>query len=224
MKIASTYISAIVAILLLAACGFNTSYVRLTTEESDKIKKLAVIVEGNPEFSYIDESTKLNLGAAYVFGLLGYLAAHSADEAHDNEVAKSITPLEIELSGRNQLINNIVTDLENTNRYNIVKIFESTALIPKKNEFDAVAIFNINAWGARIHQGGTGKLIDFIDVSVKLKRFEDDKIIWNDKQVITIETRHSIEEYRNNNELVRKDMDEVIFKSAQRMTNMLVNP
>ncbi len=178
--------------LFLFSCAEGTSYVRLDAEESSKIKNLAIVVNGDPNFTYIDKSTKDPRRSHEIGGAFGDAIVSSHHESLDREIAKSISPKGESFSCKKIFTQNLLETLKDANHFDSIEVRPDSNLTTQKRH-DALVTFHMKQCGSRISRKKEGgRLVPFVVVSAEMKRYSDNKVLWKENQTIVIEARNTL--------------------------------
>jgi hypothetical protein len=220
-----------ILIICLYGCAGSTPYVQRDSVELKKIRNLAVIVNGDPEFCYIGEIRKESSTALIISstlgGVVGGAVAQSVDtsnrEAIDKKYADSIRPKDVETTCRTRFADKVMSALEESKQFDSIQLFDNDQDQQIAQKFDAVVNYRLMRLGARPKETGNQRIVLFIDFEISMKRTSDKGLIWNDRQTVILDERRTLEDYQLQNGLIVTDLNELINKAGARLAMLLVS-
>lgn len=211
----------VVMILGAFGCGPAHKDIRLTQNEMQSIKKIAIAVKQKHNFEVIHSRATADGTAAVLFGLVGATIASGIDEGEDKDKAALMTNAIEDVCCPSIFIESL-SPLFETTRFDKVYILPDANQKASLSDYDAVVTFSIDRWGLRLIEHMADKLAAFVEMDAKMVRAKDKKTIWDQREVIIGERRENLEMYSTNGEMLRNELRETIKKAGFQMANALI--
>ena len=132
-----TRLLAAVVSLTLMACGPIHSTLRPTTTSLTGVRRVAVIVTDDGEFTVIKERAKATATGAALFGIVGAVVSSAANQSMDSGEADKVRPGIAGFSPTPALRDSFVDTLKGSGRVD-VDVIDSERSLPATKEYDAV--------------------------------------------------------------------------------------
>lgn len=199
-----------------------TSYVKPGGQELKTIKCLAVTVKGAPEITHVGAITNESSALMILFGPPAVILDTAIRREIDENTAEAINPKEIASKAHTMLINTLVENLQQYPGFDEVRGFDKIDA-QYTNTCDAILDVKILNWGSRIKHSGSDVIIPFLDIHISMIRQCDNKLIWNEKQTVTYDTNHTLDDYKQQTGLFERDFTTVINKAGKQVATLLLN-
>lgn len=208
-------------IAFVVSCGPVHKQVRLY-DNINKVKKLAVVVPSEPEFTVIYERAKATAAPAALFGIIGATVASGYNQSQDNAKAKVLVPEPGGLSYRSIFLESLCKTLKDAGRFDEVKVFDKELDSEDISRHDAVVTFNMKYCGVRMANRETDQLASFIELEIMMIQTHDNQTLWDEHEVALGKGRHSFYSYKGNKELLQNDLKETAESAGFSMANRLI--
>lgn len=195
-----------------------TSYKKPSKNEFDSIKNISIFVKGAPEFSHIGAITEESF---WMTMILGPYISTLGRNASDYNTARAINHKDISSAYRLQFIETLKNNINNESigRFNSINIDHRIHNQPKN--IDGIINLEIIDWGTRTRKPGSDIIFPFMEIKITMIRSIDDKKIWDESRIITNDTQHTLENYKQQIGLFDNDFKSLINKAAKQVILLL---
>lgn len=217
------HLIAVVAATVLTAYACSTGYIAPGTEQFANIRRLAIVMGEEPDFTLIFHQTKSTAVPSILFGYLGHGIASIHYESMDSELAKIITSAP-GLSCRLVYLESFCSILNDSRRFASVDVFNDQISSEKVKRYEAVIRFTISKWGVQLVDEGVVTLRPFTEIEAEMIRSSNNSVIWKERQMFVNKLGHTFEFYVENKMVLQEEIRETIVKVSQRMAQLILNP
>lgn len=214
------HLIAVVAATVLTAYACSTGYIAPSTEQFANIRRLAIVMGEEPDFTLIFHQTKST--AVESIPIL-YAIAYIYYESMDSELAKIITPAP-GFSCRLVYLESFCSILNDSRRFASVDVFNDQISSEKVKRYEAVIRFTISKWGVQLVDEGVVTLRPFIEIEAEMIRSSNNSVIWKERQMFVNKLGHTFEFYVENKMVLQEEIREATVKVSQRMAQLILNP
>lgn len=205
----------------LTGCGSAHKTLRPEQGQLNNIKTLAVVVEQDKEFEIFYSRANADATGAALFGVVGVAVGASIDENEDKEKAKLMAPAISNISCKS-IFSEALLPLQQNERFEKVEIIKDGFNSDQFKDYDAVVFLAVKKWGLRLVEQRTDTVSGFVEVDIKMQTVPDNKLIWEERQVIAGRSREYLREYISNAELLQNELTQTIKDAGSRMSNLLI--
>jgi len=213
-------------ILLLiggVACGPVHQTVRPDGNNLSSVKKLAIVVPAEGEFTVFYERAKATATPALMFGLIGASIASAHNKSEDEQLAKGMSNYLDGFSCRSVFKESLVKSLTESGLFSEIQVFDKEPDTAQLSKYDAVLIFEISNWGIRIVERGQTELMSsFVELEAKMVHSSTSNVIWDEHDTVLGQKKRTLGSYQNDKESCMKDIQEAAEDSGRRMANILI--
>ena len=208
---------AVFLVLHFAGCA-GSAYLRPAQGDLTHVKRLAVVVEGEPEFKVLDHRAT-GLGAGALFGVVGVMVNSAYNNSKDSKQEDKLEPQTKRISYRESFIEQLKKLLEESKRFQKIDFIDEK--VAQAESFDAVLKLSIQEWGIKVIDERAGGLVPFMTVEIALTR-QNGRVVWKERDDEVGSSAHSIEEYRGRENLLSDTVQTVVKDTAYRITSTLI--
>jgi hypothetical protein len=223
--------AAVMFILALATIGNGCAPVnqatRPTTAQMDQVRRLAVVVIPETEFTVIKERRGATAAAmsGMAFGVVGVLVAagvHSGittekDKAHAAGVSLHVTDLE----PQRLLTDSLIRTLASGDRFSDIRVLPQ-APVGDAREFDGVLVVKLPAWGLVVVARDPDLMSGFVELGVTMT--SGGSAILEETYTALGRDRHPLEMFKTDAALTRRELTETLRVAGQRLAYELLYP
>ncbi|HKZ57345.1 MAG TPA: hypothetical protein VJ024_06550 [Thermodesulfovibrionales bacterium] len=208
---------------LVVACGPVHQTLRPDHNNLDNVKKLAIVVPAEGEFTVFYERAKATATPAIMFGLIGVAVASAHNKSQDEALAKTIGSHLDGFSCRSAFKESLLESLMNSGRFSDIQIFDKKLESGEISKYDAVITFHIPNWGIRIVERGKTELMSsFVEFETEMIEVRSSNIVWKEHDTVIGQSKRTLSSYQNEKESCRKDVQETAEDAGQRIANILI--
>lgn len=216
-------LAGLLLLLGLVACGPVHQTVRPDNNNLGNVKKLAVVMPPEGDFTVFYERAKATATPALMFGLLGAAVASAHNKSQDEELSKAIVPHFAGFSSRSILEDSLRQALIDSGKFSEIQVFEKDLEPGEVSKFDAVLKLQIKGWGLRIVERGQQELMStFIELELKMIRSSTSQIIWDEHETVIGKNKRTLNSYQNEEEACTKDIRETVEDASLRVASILI--
>lgn len=218
------YVWFFILIISVTSCGPVHKQIRPTADNLDRLKKLAIVIPTEPDFTVIYHRAKATAAPGALFGLVGAAVASGYNESLDNKKTELIDPYLDKFSCRLIFVESVRKTLNDARRFTAIQVFDKEIKSKDVHQYDAVVTFSIQNWGLRLADRENDKMAAFIELEVKMIQTSDGRVIWDEREVVLGNGRHPFELYQEDKQLVQNDLEETVEEAGFRTANLLIYP
>lgn len=215
--------SILILMPIIAGCGPAQNSLRPPSEALSQINTLAIVVTSDKAFEVVKNRATADGTAGAMFGVAGVIIAAKSDENQDKELADALSGSLGEFDSQGVFIKSLSSELKNANltanRFTKINLIKSA---PADGEYDAVVTLDVTQWGLRLIERESELMAGFMDIDMKMKTTSDNKIIWNERQMIAGQGRNNIIHYKNETGLLQNEMKQTAADAASQISNLLI--
>jgi len=209
--------------ILSISCGPVHNELRPKPSEVRALKKLAITIPREGEFTVINERAKATAVPAVLFGAIGAAVASSYNTSEDSKDAKVISLGIGDPNCRDLFRASLANTLEGAQGIQ-AQIFDR-ALEPKEGSgFDGVLELDIHQCGFRLVDQNTQVLAAFIELGVTLELTTSNEKIWDDRESIVGMDRFYLSSLRDDPEMIRREFEDLLTDAGTRIANYILYP
>lgn len=213
----------ILIVSCLSACGPVNKTIRPSAEDMNHIRRLAVLVPAEGEFTVFDERAKATTAPAFMFGLIGAAVASAHNSHLDQEKASALSKDLRGLSCRSKFLDSFMKTLKENGRFTEIKLLSPETASKEATLYDAVATLKIDQWGIRLAERSQGDLMKpFLEIDAKLTLTANQQVLWEEKDVYAGHSAHPYSSYQHEAALLSNDMEEAIEDTGRRVATTLI--
>lgn len=207
--------------VLSVACGPIHQELRPRVEVVRALKRVALVISKDGEFTVFDERARATGTPAVLFGLVGAAVASAANASADEESANSLAAFleHAECRGRFQAA--FERTLAESKRISAEP--KPDLVHAKQSGADAVVIFRIESCGFRLVSQESLEMAAFIDLSARLE-LSNGEVGWDDRETVIATTHTTLAGLKREPALARRLFEEVLDDAGRRMANNLLYP
>lgn len=212
----------ILSFALIMACAGADSYVPIDQNKLDHIKELIIFVELREELTLVQKAQDFGVEeVAYSPAPFFASVIKNSYESVDAKKAKQIWSSH-QMSCQQRFLESLQKSSKLYNRFNQIWFTENQADIEGHRDADAVLTLDVVEWGIKAVPKSKGRTRFFMDIRISLKDTSNNKLLWNDRQLVSLLKNNSINSYLDNIDLLENHILEVIKKSSKRIEQLLV--
>lgn len=216
------YLCCLILIIGLISCGPVHKQILPTVDNIDRIKKLAIFIPNEPDFTVIYDRTKATAAPAVFFGLVGAAVASAHNQSSDNQKAIVIAPHLENFSFRSTFIESLDKTLNNSGRFTEIQVFDKELKSTEAQNYDAIATFRIRNWGLRLANRENNQMSAFIELEIKMIQTRENKILWDEHEVVLGKSQNTFDSYKKDKDMTLNDIKETVEDTGFRMANKLI--
>lgn len=210
-------------LLVLASCGPVHENVKPTADAGAKVKRLAVVIPEEGEFTVYYERAKATATGAVLFGLIGAAVSSAHNQSLDNKKAEALRTGLTDVSCLGLFRDTLRKTLEDSKRFDDVRVFGKEPDSKERSQFDAVATFRIREWGFRlVERGPTDKVASFIDLEIRMVEPAGDKVLWDEHDTVIGKGKHLLSEFEGDPALCGREVAETAQNAGYKVATTLI--
>jgi hypothetical protein len=207
----------------LVACGPVHQTVRPDSNNLGNVKKIAIVIPPEGEFTVFYERATATAAPAIMFGLVGAIVASAHNKYSDEALAKTIGNHMDGFSCRSVFKDSLIKSLIDSKRFSEVQVFDKELELGEISKYDGLLTFQIPNWGIRLVERGQNELLAaFVEIEAKMVLGTTSNVIWDEHDTVIGQNKRLLSLYQNEQELCRKDLYETAEDAGQRMANILI--
>jgi len=204
------------------ACAGADSYVPVDQNKLDHIKKLVVLVEMKGELTLVQKAQDFGVEeVAYSPAPLIAFVIKKSYESVDGKKAELIWSSH-RMSCQQRFVESLQKSSKICNRFKQIWFFEKKGEIESYQNADALLTLDVVQWGIKAVQKSKEKTRFFMDIRILLKDLSNKKILWADRQLVSLIKNYPINSYLSNIDLLENHILEIIDKSSRRIEQLMV--
>lgn len=212
-------------LLSVSACGPVHTAIRPSAADIGAIRKLALVVTDEGSFTVIRERAKATAAPAVLFGLVGAAVASAHNQALDSREAEALAPQLSGFSARSTLRESFVRTLKESGRLTDVHVLEKEPDATESRNYDALIAVRIKDWGLRLPAPtGSEQLAAFVEFQATMVRPTTRETLWDEHDTVLGQGRYGLGAYREDTNLLRRELNEAIEGAGYRMAVHLLYP
>lgn len=210
-------------ILALASCGPVHQNVKPTADAVGRMKRLAVVVPEEGEFTVYYERAKATATGVFMFGLVGAAVSSAYNQSLDNKKAESLRLGVAGVSCSGLFRDELRKTLVDSKRFDDVRIFDKAPDPKEMSNFDAVATFRIQQWGFRlVERGEMEKVASFIDLEIRMEKSGGGTALWDQHDTVIGKGKYLLSEFEGDPALCQREIAETAVGAGYKMATTLV--
>jgi hypothetical protein len=224
-------VAVVLVLSLAAACAPVGQATRPSTSQMAGIRRLAVVVAPDSEFTVLKERRGGAGGAAVagaVGGLVGVLlagAVHSGITADkDRAHAAAVAPHVGGLAPPTILAASMLGALRASGAFTAVELLEQSPPAPDRSRFDGVLVVRLPAWGLVVVSDNPDRVSAFVELAVQMTPAEGGPTIWEESHTALGRERLPLETFKGDASLTRQELTATLETAGQRLAYELLYP
>jgi len=215
-------------LIAFSGCVSGGKNIRLSEEDINRIKRLAIVIPPEPEFQIIIDQATLKGTAPFPLIPMAFIWAYKEDQ--DEKRVRVISPKLADFSCRSIFLQTLHNALANTNRFSEIRIFDHE--YENKNDYksDAALLFKIKKWGLQAIVDPVSMpavpmenfVTPFIEYEIRLINLHRNSVLWEDQEVAVGPGRYSFQTYSKDTDHLKRELKKTVEELALRIADTLI--